>query len=150
MLLVERPHAGATEGFTAHSHGPGAAELGPTGIRLEKMLRSSEGLLGPGRGQWSIGSCLEGENGAMEMMDKGAPAPPQRADPAPRLSRPALDRAPLTSWAVPCCWPKPAVRGCPCPVPSPQVECVCPEGGKRGLFSLCFLGGGTKRSHIWT
>ena len=34
-------------------------------------------MLGPGREQWSIGSCLEGENGAMEITDKGAPAPPE-------------------------------------------------------------------------
>lgn len=82
MLWVKKPHAGLTEGFTAHSHGLGAAELGPIGIRKEKVRKPPEDMLGLGHGPWSVESCLEDENWGHGNDGPRSPLPPE--------SRPSL------------------------------------------------------------
>ena len=57
--------------------------LDPQEFGWKRCSNPQEDMLGLGRGQWSIESCLEGENGAMEMMDKGAPRPPE-SSPSPQ------------------------------------------------------------------
>lgn len=87
---------GLQKGFTAQSRGLGAAELGPIGIRLEKVHKPPEDMLGLGHGPWSIESSLEGENWGHGNDGQRSPPPaPQRADPASSLSWPTLDRGPF-------------------------------------------------------
>ena len=74
---------GLQKGFTAQSRGLGAAELGPIGIRLEKVHKPPEDMLGLGHGPWSIESSLEGENW-------GHGNDGQRSPPCPPESRPSL------------------------------------------------------------
>lgn len=80
--MVKKPHAGLTEGFAAHSHGLGAAELGPIGIRKEKVHKPPEDMLGLGHGLCSVEGCLEGENWGHGNDGQRSPLPPE--------SRPSL------------------------------------------------------------